>query len=188
MANFQLHQDHNSRLEVSVNLVAVGLRQLRSPSELNPLQIGNCIGTLVTPIQNPPDLAHFWSTACDLSASLDHRVRNDYSKFLKTDDTTTPEMLKGLMFHLSISNIGIVDTSKSYECFSSSANDFVIENMFTCVKSLAHADKFLCVVFLCTVGDKLCCSLGYNSYFFSPDLAREFANIFQNKLDKLLTE
>lgn len=186
MANFQLHKNHNSRLETSVNLVAVGLRQLRSPFELDPLQIGNCIGTLVTPILNPPDISHFWSTARDLSASLDHRVRNDYSKFFKTDETITLDMLKGLMFHLSISNIGIVDTSK-YECFSS-VNNFVIENMFTCVKSLPSADKFLCVVFLCTVGDKLCCSIGYNSYFFAPDLAREFADIFKDIFDKLLTE
>lgn len=183
MANFKLHENHNSRLETSVNMVAVGLRQLRSPAELDPLQLGNCIGSLSTPIQNNADIANFWSLARDLSASLDDRVRNDYNKFFKMDSSFSLDMFKELMLHLTISNVGIVDIS-SYECFSS--GDFVIENMFTCVNSFKSIDKFLCVVFLCTVDGKLCCSLGYNSFFLSPDMAREFADVFQEILNNVL--
>lgn len=192
MANFKLHENHNSRLETSVNMVAVGLRQLRSPAELDPFQLGNCIGSLATPIQNNADFSNFWSLARDLSTSLDDRVRNDYSKFFKVDASFSLDMFKELMLHMTVSNVGIVDIS-SYECFSSSsssstARDFVIEDMFTCVNSFPSSDKFLCVVFLCTVDGKLCCSLGYNSYFLSPELAREFADVFQEILNNLLID
>lgn len=188
MANFRLHENHGCKLPVSLDLIAVGLRQLKPSSEVSPMQLGNCVTAVFTSIPNQFETtddhdevrARFWSMAREQSSALEDRVKNDMTKFARSRATASLDDFNGLMFHLSISNIGVVDL-KGYGCFEN--DEFYIENMFTTVTNSISNDKFLCVLYFTTIGDRLFCSLGTNSFFFDPIVADEFVDIFKKLID-----
>lgn len=187
VANFRLFHKHKTHTPYTLDTVPISLRQYRP--DLDPLQLGNCVGGLVTVIvngfENPCDddeiRAKFWSIAREQSDSLVERVRNDYSKFFRSNSVSI-DVFPGLFFHFSISNVGVVDLDK-YECFGKeNPTGFRIENMFATIKCRESIDKFLAMIFVCTVGESLCCCLGTNTFFFDPVVADEFVRIFNETL------
>lgn len=95
--------------------------------------------------------------------------------------------LSGLMSHLTISNIGVVDLS-GYECFRDGTGGFRVENMFTTVTSSPTMDKILTACFFTTIGGQLCCGLGNNSFYFDPQVADQFVKYFLEILNCVIRE
>lgn len=181
---------------MGVNFVIASLRQLRPPSEVPPMQLGNCISVLPTIVPNKFENANddevrarFWSMAREQSNSLEDRVKNDMSKFVKPDSFSSADfeemkkLMTGLMYHVNVSNIGVVDLTP-YECFSS--KEFIVENMFTTVNNSKTIDNYLVVMYFNTIADKLMCSIGTNAYFFDPVIADEFLDLYKRFFDFVL--
>lgn len=183
---FELYKTRGYKLDKCYDFVAVSLRQLRPPNEIGPMQLANCVGALITVIPNTDEEengigSRFWPLAREQSASLDARVHTDLTKFFRPRTFSLSDV-NGMLFHVSVSNIGVVDLD-SYECFSPTG--FAIDNMFTTVNISHSLDKILTGLFFCTLGNKLYGSLGYNSFYFDPKAAREFTLRFPKLLESV---
>lgn len=184
---FRLYESHGCKLDYFFNYIPVSLRQFAdSDSSINSFQLGNCVGGLNTAIANEltnvNDNAElkskFWPLAQHQSVLLEDRAKNDLCKFLPP---RFPENMNStqLFGHMSLSNVGVIDLS-SYECFGNGS--FRVENMYAVCNYKHPCDKFLMASFFCTVGQKLCCSLASDSFFFDHELADQFVDIFKQTL------
>lgn len=195
---FRLYENHNLKLKKFINCVPVSLRPLR-PAEVGTYQLGNCVGGLITFIDNQfrsggedstknvdEEIvrAKFWQLTREISASLEERVKNDVTKFLARDVPLEHDEDQ-LLGHMSLSNMGIFDDS-SFGCFVKKNGPFRVENMFTSCNYSGEKEILLMGSYFCTVGDKLCCSLASNSYAFDPQLVDEFLKLFLQFVDLVL--
>lgn len=182
MAVRRLYKQHGSQLDYFFNCNAVNLRQFRSPDELGNIQLGYCVGALVsivpdTSLLDPGDdsevRARFWSTARESARVFDERVRGDLQKFVNPQFVEFAD--RQLLIHVGLSNIGVLDPFHD--------DSFRIENLYFICNYPGGFDKILTEMIVCTVDGKLCCALSNNGYFFGPQLTDEFRDHFRRIID-----